>query len=154
VFPEKDQAIRYAKGPRGSPIPVPQTQSAFHPLAQRSAFCRRGARQQRRLSVRWNPRLRRSPTPTGFAEIVSDDFPVFHLTSSVAPFRRTAWLSFTVFLALTRRRFFRSADRRGAGPRRGTVLRHHSSASPMRREHAVQFPVAVRQAPSRWPTLL
>ena len=30
--------------------------------------------------------------------------------------------------ALTRRRFFRSADRRGAGPRRGAVLRRRSSA--------------------------
>jgi hypothetical protein len=28
-----------------------------------------------------------APTPTGFAEIVSDDFPGFHLMSSVAPFR-------------------------------------------------------------------
>ena len=34
----------------------------------------------------------------------------------------------SVLSARTRRRFFRSADRRGAGPRTGTVLRHRSSA--------------------------
>jgi hypothetical protein len=28
-----------------------------------------------------------APAPTGFAEIVSDDFPILHLMSSVAPFR-------------------------------------------------------------------
>src|SRR5947207_11851510 len=53
-----------------------------------------------------------APTPTGFAEIVSDDFPIFHVIDERGSFRKTAWLSFTVFLALTRRRFFRSADRR------------------------------------------
>src|SRR5437870_4322027 len=57
-------------------------------------------------------------------------------------------------LARARRRFFRSADRRGAGPRPGTVLRHRSSAFVMRWEHAVQLPVAERQAPYRPPTLL
>jgi hypothetical protein len=41
----------------------------------------------------------------------------FMLSTSVAPFRRTAWLSFTVLSARAKRRFFRSADRRGAGPR-------------------------------------
>src|SRR6476660_7298788 len=56
--------------------------------------------------------------------------------------------------AQARRRFSRSADRRGAGPRRGAVVRHHSSAQMMRREHAVQLSVAARQAPSRPPTLL
>ena len=34
------------------------------------------ARQQSRLFDRENPQLRRSPTPTGFAEIVGDDFPI------------------------------------------------------------------------------
>jgi hypothetical protein len=34
--------------------------------------------------------------------------------SSVAPFRRTAWLSFTVFSAWARRRVFGSTDRSGA----------------------------------------
>ena len=34
------------------------------------------ARQQSRLFGRENPQLRRSPTPTGFAEIVGDDFPL------------------------------------------------------------------------------
>src|SRR5438445_10255966 len=51
-------------------------------------------------------------------------------------------------------RFSRSADRRGADPRGGAVSRRRSSASTLRREHAVQLPVAVRQAPSRPPTLL
>jgi hypothetical protein len=39
--------------------------------------------------------------------------------SNVAPFRRTAWLSFTVFSARARRRFARSADRREADPNPG-----------------------------------
>src|SRR5947208_15684307 len=60
-----------------------------------------------------------APTPTGFAEIVGDYFPVLHL-------RRTAWLSFTAFSALTTLRFFRIADRRGAGPRRAAALMRHS----------------------------
>ena len=33
---------------------VPQTQSAFHPRAQQSAFRRLGARPQQRLLTRWN----------------------------------------------------------------------------------------------------
>jgi hypothetical protein len=55
-----------------------------------------------------------APAPTGSAEIVGDAFPIFHLTSSVVPFRRTAWLSFIVFSARARRRVFGSADRFGA----------------------------------------
>jgi len=31
-----------------------------------------------------------APTPTGLAEIVYDDFPVFHSMSSVAPLSKTA----------------------------------------------------------------
>jgi hypothetical protein len=34
------------------------------------------ARQRSRLFDRENPQLRRSPTPTGFAEIAGDDFPI------------------------------------------------------------------------------
>jgi hypothetical protein len=78
----------------------------------------------------------------------------FMLPTSVAPFRRTARLSFTVFSAQATLRFFRSADLHGAGPRRGAVSRRRGSASVMRREHAAQFPVAARQAPCRPPTLL
>jgi hypothetical protein len=55
-----------------SQIPIPKTQSAFHPHAQRTASRRRGARQQSRSFARWNQRLRHSPNPTGVAEIVSD----------------------------------------------------------------------------------
>ena len=61
---------------RRSPIPVPQTPSAFHPRAQRNAFHRHDARQQSRPFARQNPRLRPSPTPTRFLEIVRDDLPV------------------------------------------------------------------------------
>ena len=43
------------------PVPVRQMPSAFHPREQRNAFRRRDARLQRRLFVRENPRLRRSP---------------------------------------------------------------------------------------------
>jgi hypothetical protein len=52
--------------------------SDFHPLVQRNALRRFDGRQQSRWFVRWNQSLRRSPTPTGFAEIVSDDLPVLH----------------------------------------------------------------------------
>src|SRR5436309_11611025 len=41
-------------------IRVPQTQSAFHPREQRNAFRRRDARQQSRLFVPENQRLRRN----------------------------------------------------------------------------------------------
>jgi hypothetical protein len=41
----------------------------------------RDARQHKRLFAHWNQSLKRSPTPTGFAEIVSDDFPVLHVDS-------------------------------------------------------------------------
>jgi hypothetical protein len=57
-------------------FPVPQTPSAFHPHAQRNAFRRPDARPQSRSFDCWNQSLRHSPTPTGFAEIVSDDFPI------------------------------------------------------------------------------
>jgi hypothetical protein len=40
---------------------VQEKRSTFHPLAQRNAFRRRGARQQSKLFARSNPRLRRSP---------------------------------------------------------------------------------------------
>src|SRR6267154_4243717 len=52
-----------------------------------------------------------------------------------------------------RPRFSRSADRRGAGPRPGAVLRRRSSAFAMRQEHAALLPVAARQAPCHPPTL-
>jgi hypothetical protein len=35
--------------------------------------------------ARANPRLRHAPTPTGFAEIVSDDFPVLHAVMDSFP---------------------------------------------------------------------
>ena len=56
------------------------------------------------------------------------------------------------FSALATERFFRSADRRGAGPRRAAVLGRRSSARLMRWEHAVQFPVAAMLTPSHPPT--
>jgi hypothetical protein len=40
-----------------SPIRVPETQSALHPLAQRNAFRRRDARPQRKLFAPRNPEL-------------------------------------------------------------------------------------------------
>ena len=40
-----------------SPIPVPETQSAFHPRAQLNAFRRRDARLQSRSFARWNQSL-------------------------------------------------------------------------------------------------
>ena len=44
-----------------SQIQVPETQSAFHPRAQRNAFRRRDVRLQSRSFARWNQSLRRSP---------------------------------------------------------------------------------------------
>src|SRR6266566_6208671 len=44
-------------------------------------------------------------------------------------------------------RFARSADRRGAGPRREAALRRRSSTFVMRWEHAAQLLVVARQAP-------
>jgi hypothetical protein len=79
-------------------------------------------RRRRRPGRRWRRKgtfsrinLRRTtPTPTGFAEIVGDDFPILHVMSSVAPFRRTAWLNFIVLSARVRRRVFGNADHSGA----------------------------------------
>jgi len=62
------------------PFPIPETQSAFHPRAQRSAFHRRDARQQQRLFARLELIAETQPQlHPAFAEIVSDDFPVLHL---------------------------------------------------------------------------
>jgi hypothetical protein len=63
-----------------SPIQVPETQSAFHLHAQQNAFRGRGVRQQRRSFAPLESIAEtQPPTPTGFAEIVSDDFPIFHM---------------------------------------------------------------------------
>src|SRR6266404_1931231 len=76
--------------PLEPPIPVRQTQSVFHPYAQQIAYRRRDARQQQKLFGRWSQSLRRSPAPTGFAEIVSDDLPVFHARRNCASFALTS----------------------------------------------------------------
>src|SRR5205823_1422987 len=74
-----------------------------------------------------------------------------------SPLSPSDWRSFAFiggFLsARATLRFARSADRRGAGPRREAALRRRSSGFAMRREHAAQLPVAARQAPSPLPTL-
>src|SRR5438128_12544819 len=59
-----------------SSIPVPRTRSTFHRHAQRNAFHRCDARQQRRLFAPQNPWLGHSPSPTGLAEIVGDYIPL------------------------------------------------------------------------------
>jgi hypothetical protein len=56
-----DEGQVHSSGSAREPIRVPQNPLAFHPLAQRNAFRRRDVRRQRRLFVRENPRLRRSP---------------------------------------------------------------------------------------------
>jgi hypothetical protein len=53
-------------------IQVREMQSVFHPSAQRTASRRRDAHRQSRLFARWNQSLRRSPTPTGFTQIVTN----------------------------------------------------------------------------------
>ena len=72
---QRGKAIRRNHKPL---IRVQEKPSVFNLRAQRNAFRRRDARQLRRLFARKNPRLRRGPK-SGFAEIVSDDFPVLHL---------------------------------------------------------------------------
>ena len=83
---------------RESPIPLPETPSAFHPHAQRNAFRRRGARQQFRLFAPLGINGEDiAPIPTGFAEIVSDYFPVpFHAGRAFCRF----------CISLSDRRFF------------------------------------------------
>src|SRR6266487_5670543 len=66
------------------------------------------ARQQSRLFDRENPRLRRSPSPTGFAEIVGDD----PNTSTRGG-----------FTAAFPRRVFGKRDRCAKGPRLGRALK-------------------------------
>src|SRR5439155_2277365 len=58
----------------------------------------------------------------------------------------------SIVSARGRRRFVRSADRRGAGPRRAAVLGRRSSTLATRREHAVPFPVAATLTPFRLST--
>jgi hypothetical protein len=55
-------------------------------------------------------------TPTGFAELICNGLPVLHSKSGMAPFHRTARLSFTVFAARVRRRSSRSGGRRAVSP--------------------------------------
>src|SRR5205814_5476035 len=73
-------------------LPVLQTQSASPQHGQRTASRRRGVRlyaqqsvrrpralwPQPKIVTRFDPSLRYRPTPAGFAETVSDDFPVLH----------------------------------------------------------------------------
>jgi hypothetical protein len=61
-----------------SPLKFQKRRQLYVPRARQTAFRRRDARRQSRLFARRNPRLRRSPTPSGFTEIASDDLPVFH----------------------------------------------------------------------------
>jgi hypothetical protein len=58
-------------------IPVPKTQSVFHPNHETlSVIAVRICNEARsRVGIH---RCDAAPTPTGFAEIVSDDFPVIH----------------------------------------------------------------------------
>jgi len=61
VWEESCPLVKPIRGKRESPIRVLQTQSAFHPHAQRNAFHHRDVRQQFRLFARSNPKLTRSP---------------------------------------------------------------------------------------------
>ena len=71
---------------RKSPIRVPETQSAFHPHAQRNAFRRRDVRLQSRSFARWNQSLRRSPNSNRLLGIVD------HLRRRFARFKLCAHL--------------------------------------------------------------
>jgi hypothetical protein len=52
------------------PLPVPETQSAFHPHAQRNASRRRDVRHQSRSFAARNQRLRRSPNSNRLAHLL------------------------------------------------------------------------------------
>jgi hypothetical protein len=54
-------SLVFAVGEYKPPFPIPETQSAFHLLAQRNAFRRRGVRLQSRSFARSNQSLTRSP---------------------------------------------------------------------------------------------
>ena len=60
LFPPLIQSI----GGDKPPFPIPETQSAFHPLAQRTVFRRRDVRQQSTSFARWNQSLRHRPNST------------------------------------------------------------------------------------------
>jgi hypothetical protein len=73
-------------------LPVPQTQSAFHPLAQRKASRRLNVRQRSRSFARWNQSPRHSPNSI---RLCSDCQRLFPSTSkqglpSCSVFRQTA----------------------------------------------------------------
>jgi len=72
-------ASEYQLRRRESPIPIPQKPSIFLPFVQRNAFRRRGVHQQSRSFDLRSQQLRPSPTPTAFAEVVGNGFPVANL---------------------------------------------------------------------------
>jgi hypothetical protein len=93
AMPSLAKSLQRVKPIRRKPesrIPVLQTRSAFRQHARRTAFRRRGGHLQQRLFASARPRLTRSPTPTGFAEIVSDDLPVLHRVLIGASFSKMA----------------------------------------------------------------
>src|SRR5207248_10781549 len=79
-----NHTVHYLSLTRGykPPFPVPQTQSAFHPTAQRNASRRRDVRRQSRSFACWNQPLTHSPNSPRPPEIVSNDSQVFHLDCS------------------------------------------------------------------------
>jgi hypothetical protein len=74
-------SARYAAGRR---FKLNKRRQPFFRSHKRTDFHHRDVHLQSRSFARWNPALRRSPTPTGLAEIVSDDFPVFQSALLVA----------------------------------------------------------------------
>jgi hypothetical protein len=59
VWQKRREPVKPIRRKRRLQIQVPETQSAFHPNAQRNAFRRRDVRQQSRSFAAENPRLRR-----------------------------------------------------------------------------------------------
>jgi hypothetical protein len=78
VWQKRREPVKPIRRKRRLQIQVPETQSAFHPNAQRNAFRRRDVRQQSRSFARWDQWLRPSPNSNRLAEMIGDDFPVFH----------------------------------------------------------------------------
>ena len=67
---------------RASPIQVPETRLVFRSRAQRNAFRRDVHQQSRLVSTRIAAR-KAAQTPSGFAEIVGDNFPILHAGRSL-----------------------------------------------------------------------
>ena len=116
VRPDRHDPTWRASGhPRNGRLPVPQTQSEFHPHVRRNAFGCRDVRPQSRSFALWNQSLRPSPNSNRLSlRLSAINSQYFILRRAWLLSVRTAWLSLTVFSARAKRRVSGSADHSGA----------------------------------------